>query len=93
MGDHGRRPNAEVIISEYEDALGSMVGCLSRFIVRKQYERIVNRKQVLDRNGAMALTDLVVDEAAALIGRSKAEELKRRLSKVNDSYFGKEGSG
>ena len=91
MTGHGRnKPNAEVLISDYEEALGSMVGCLSRFIVRKQYGRLVEQHQVLDRESVRTLTDLVVDEAALLVGPVKADELKKRLAKVNDSHFGKE---
>jgi hypothetical protein len=91
MTPHGRtKPNPEVLINDYEETLGSMVGCLSRFIVRKQFGRLVERNQALDRDGLRTLTDLIVDEAALLVGPVKADELKNKLAKVNDSHFGKE---
>lgn len=91
MTGHGRTmTNTEVLINDYEALLGSMVGCLSRFIVRKQYGRLVEHHQILNRESVRTLTDLVVDEAALLVGPVKADELKKRLAKVNDSHFGKE---
>jgi hypothetical protein len=82
----------QTLIEEYISTLGSMVGCLSRFIVMKQYGMLIEGGGSLDADNASTLTDLVVEEAAVLVGPVKADELKKRLKKVNEKVFTKEAS-
>lgn len=78
------------LLDHYERSLQRWIGCLSSFIVRKQYERLRGRgKNDLGRDKAAILLDMVSQEASLLIGDVQAQELKRSLIEVTDEYFRK----
>ncbi|MDG6225370.1 MAG: hypothetical protein QCI82_07645 [Candidatus Thermoplasmatota archaeon] len=78
------------LLDHYEKNLQRWIGCLSSFIVRKQYERLRGKgRNDLDRDKAGILLDMVSQEASLLIGDVQARELKRSLIEVTEEYFRK----
>jgi len=76
------------IIDFYERTLQPLIGFLSNFIVRKQYEKVTMKgSAAMDRARARKLMDHVLDEVGLLIGPTQTMDLKLKLTSINEEFY------
>jgi hypothetical protein len=80
------------LLANYEVILSPMIGFLSKFIIRKQFEAVTNGGiRSVDRPTVERFMENILGEVVVLIGPNKTDDLKKDLLQVNEIYYQSEG--
>jgi len=76
------------ILLEYEKKLNPLMGVLSRFIIKKEYEKISHRERInVDENTLVSISRSILDNVSILIGPKKTDELEEEIRIINREYL------
>lgn len=80
------------IVDLYEKKLSSLIGVLSRFIVRRQYGKLIGSSPTtLDLDRAEMLCESIIGDASILIGEERARMLEDELKRITKEHFKEAG--
>jgi hypothetical protein len=78
------------ILNEFEKGLSRYIGILSKFIVQRQYEKIMGGGSLITEEKARIISDSILLEASLLIGNERTEDLRSSFKILLKDHY-KEG--